>query len=71
MGIEGSPYTRFGQRLLAIVEHRIATGRGAGDTEGVARLIERSINQPRPRLLYLIGAYGRLRYLLRSILPFK
>ena len=71
MGADASPYTRFGQRLLAMVEGRIASGRGAGDAEDVARLIERIINQPRPRLRYLIGASGRLRYLLRSILPFK
>lgn len=71
MGTEGNPYNRFSQRLLAMVEDRIASGRGAGDAEDVAGLIERIINQPRPRLRYLIGASGRLRYLLRSILPFK
>ncbi len=71
LGAEDSPYTLFGQRLLAMVEGLIASGRGAGDAEDVARLIERIVNHPRPRLRYLIGTSARKRYLFRWILPFK
>ncbi len=71
MGAEDSPYARFSQRLLAMGEDLIASGRGAGDAEEVARLIERIVNHPRPRLRYLVGAAARKRYLIRRILPFK
>ncbi len=71
MGAEGSPYTQFSQRLLATVENLVASGRGAGNAEDVALLIERIVNHPRPRLRYLIGTSARKRYLLRQILPFN
>ena len=42
-----------------------------GDAEEVARLIERIVTHPHPRLRYLIGTSAKKRYLLRRILPFK
>ncbi len=71
MGAEDSPYARFTQRLLAMVENLVASGQGVGDAEEVARLIERIVNNPRPRLRYLISSAARKRYLVRRILPFK
>jgi len=70
-GADGSPYTPYSRRLEAYIGRMAESGRGVGNPEVVAQLIEKVVNQPTPKLRYLIGGPARLRLAAKRLLPFK
>ncbi len=70
-GSPDSPYTPYTQRFRDRIARMLKSGEGIGDAEDVARLIERIVEHPRPKLRYLIGKTARRHYLARRILSFR
>lgn len=62
-----SPYFKLSQALRAYVKREMA--RNKKDPQDVARLIERIIDTPRPRLRYIPDLASRLRVMLAKIMP--
>lgn len=70
-GDPSSPYTLYSLKLQQRVDDMTKSDRGTGDPEDVARIIEKIIKDPKPRLRYVVGTATKLRLLARGILPFR
>ena len=66
-----SPYAAYSRMLEKRFRLLLTSGSEMGNPEDVAKLIEKIVNNPRPRLRYPIGPRTRLRFFLRAILPFS
>ena len=66
-----SPYATYSQKLKQRIDEMVESGRGMGDPEVVARAIAKIIQNPKPRLRYVVGTATKIRLLARSILPFR
>ena len=64
-----SPYTPYVRKFQNRIRQRLKTGKGMGDPEDVAKLVEKIVNKRNPRLRYLIGGQAKLRVFLRWLLP--
>jgi len=67
----GSPYINYTNIFEERVRQMLKSPRGMGNPEEVAVVIEKIVNNPHPRLRYLIGRRTRFRVFLRAALPFK
>ncbi len=70
-GSADSPYTPYARQFQERIVRLLKSGKGMGDAEDVARLMERIVEHPRPKLRYLIGKTARRHYFARRILPFR
>ena len=66
-----SAYYQYSRHIKQRADQVVGSSITTGDPEMVARLIERIINNPRPRLRYLIGMLARVRLLLERVLPWR
>ena len=64
-----SPYFEMSRRMKRLMEKRNADPRRMGDPEAVAKLVEKIIRMPRPRLRYAAKRSAKLIIFLSRILP--
>lgn len=65
----GSAYFQYSRYIKQRADQVVGSSITTGDPEVVAQLIEKIVNNPRPRLRYLIGMFARFRLLLERVLP--
>ncbi len=70
-GDPNSPYTPLSKALDRRIAALVASEKGIGDPEDVAKMIEKVVNQAKPRLRYRVGSGGTLRMLAIALLPFR